>query len=329
MNKLDCYQQLHRIFSGRKTSIKKATLAEKLECSERTIERYLDDMRDLFQAPLVYNQNLRGWHYDPELSGQFELPGLWLTASDIQSLFLLLEMLNRYSHGAINEELASISDQIKALLKARGVSYDQLQDKIRILPQGQRVIPDHRLSHCLSSLLDKRRLNLSYQDFNGNTSQREISPQRLIYYRDNWYLDAYCHLRNSLRSFALARINQLSAHKTASKAVAPEQLDEHFRQGYGVFAGVATHTAVLRCLPPIAHDIAQQQWHSQQQGEWQGQDYLLSLPYSDHRELILDILKYTPNITVEAPAELQQQVRQRLEQGLNTYQRAETKPLDK
>jgi len=324
MNKLDRYQQLHRIFSSRKTPISKSALAEKLECSAKTIERYIDELRDFFQAPIVYDQALRGWHYDPGSSDQFELPGLWLTASDIQSLLLLLEMLNRYSHGLISDELSSINQQIQALLKARGIAYDELQDKIRILPQGQRVLPDTRLYHCFSSLIDKQRLNLSYQDFNGQSSQREISPQRLIYYRDNWYLDAYCHLRQALRSFALARINTLVSCKQAAQVVAPEQLDEHFRQGYGVFAGAAKYTAQLRCLPPIAHDIAQQQWHSQQHGEWDEQDYLLTIPYSDHRELILDILKHTPNIYVEQPAELRQQVQQRLQAGLEQYAQLET-----
>lgn len=319
MNKLDRYQQLHRIFSSRKTPISKSALATKLECSSKTIERYIDELRDFFQAPIVYDQTQRGWHYDPNISDQFELPGLWLTASDIQSLLLLLEMLNRYSHGLITDELSSISQQIQTLLKARGIAYDELQDKIRILPQGQRVLADTRLYHCFNNLINKQRLNLSYQDFNGQSSQREISPQRLIYYRDNWYLDAYCHLRQALRSFALARINTLETSKQPAQAIPPDQLDEHFRQGYGVFAGAAKYTARLRCLPPIAHDIAQQQWHSQQQGEWDKQDYLLTIPYSDHRELILDILKHTPNIYVEAPAELRHQVQQRLQAGVKQY----------
>lgn len=319
MNKQDRQQQLHRIFSHRQTAISKSALAAKLECSEKSIGRYIDELRDFFHAPLIYDQAQRGWYYDAKLSEQFELPGLWLTASDIQSLLLLLEMLNRYSNGLINEELDGISQQIKNLLQARGIAYDQLQDKIRILPQGQRALADSRLYHCVNSLMNAQRVNLNYKDFNGNPSQRAVSPQRLIYYRDNWYLDAYCHLRGELRSFALARITTLETSATTAKAISPEQLDEHFRDGYGVFAGHAKHQAKLRCLPAIAHDIAQQQWHSQQRGEWQGQDYLLEIPYSDHRELILDILKYTPNIYVEAPLELRQQVEQRLKAGLERY----------
>lgn len=37
-------------------------------------------------------------------------------------------------------------------------------------------------------------------------TERVVSPQRLIYYRDNWYLDAWDHLREALRSFSIDRI---------------------------------------------------------------------------------------------------------------------------
>lgn len=58
-----------------------------------------------------------------------------------------------------------------------------------------------------SALLRRRRLVIDYQGRgSGETRQREVSPQRLIHYRDNWYLDAWCHLRRALRSFSVDAI---------------------------------------------------------------------------------------------------------------------------
>jgi predicted DNA-binding transcriptional regulator YafY len=37
-------------------------------------------------------------------------------------------------------------------------------------------------------------------------TEREVSPQRLVHYRDNWYLDAWCHLREDVRSFSIDAI---------------------------------------------------------------------------------------------------------------------------
>ena len=39
-------------------------------------------------------------------------------------------------------------------------------------------------------------------------SERVVSPQRLTQYRNSWYLDAWCHQANGLRSFALERISE-------------------------------------------------------------------------------------------------------------------------
>src|SRR4030067_2182248 len=62
------------------------------------------------------------------------------------------------------------------------------------------------------ALLQRNSLHISYHGRgNDETSSREISPQRLIHYRDNWYLDAWCHSRNALRSFAVERITAAKA----------------------------------------------------------------------------------------------------------------------
>ncbi len=75
----------------------------------------------------------------------------------------------------------------------------------------------------------------------------------------------------------------------------------------------------MRFSPAIAREIASQQWHPQQQGEWQGEEYVLSFPYGDDRELVQDILKHTPNVVVEAPAKLKKAVKSKLQQGLERY----------
>lgn len=44
------------------------------------------------------------------------------------------------------------------------------------------------------AVLQRKRLTIQYYNRDrSQTSEREISPQRLTHYRDNWYLDAWCH----------------------------------------------------------------------------------------------------------------------------------------
>jgi len=47
----------------------------------------------------------------------------------------------------------------------------------------------------------------------------KVSPQRLVHYRDNWYLDAWCHLRGDLRSFAIDAIQEATTLPTKADDV--------------------------------------------------------------------------------------------------------------
>lgn len=91
-----------------------------------------------------------------------------------------------------------------------------------------------------------------------------ISPQTLLRYRDNWYLDAWCHLRQGLRSFALERIETAHTLNEAAEAIGPEQLEAHYAQSYGIFAGPVEHAAVLRFTAHRARWLADEQWHPAQ-----------------------------------------------------------------
>lgn len=73
------------------------------------------------------------------------------------------------------------------------------------------------------------------------------------------------------------------------------QLDAHYATGYGIFAGAALRTAILRFTPERARWIADERWHPQQQTKWLDDgSYELQIPYSDSRELIMDILHHAP-----------------------------------
>ena len=68
------------------------------------------------------------------------------------------------------------------------------------------------------------------------------------------------------------------------------KLDEHFATAYGIFAGTPTHTAVLRFTPERARWVVDEQWHPRQAGRFLDDGrYELQIPYSDARELIMDI----------------------------------------
>lgn len=319
LDKFDRFQLLHRLFRASRYPIPVSRLAERLECTEKTVKRAIESMRDYLDAPIEYYPASKGWQYSKDDNDLYELPGLWLTSHELQSLALLLQVIGNMGRGLLSEEMGVIEAHITRRLKARGIPRSVFDECIKVLPLHSRTIPGQVFSQVVGALVAGQRIEIRYKGFDNATTGRTLSPQTLVYYRENWYLDAWCHLRQALRTFSLARIEILTPLNAKALRIDKQLLADHFASSYGIFAGEAEQQARLRFYPEIAREIASQYWHPEQIGEWDGDDYLLTLPYSDDRELIKDILRYMPDIYVEAPISLRNRVRQRLEAGLKVF----------
>lgn len=319
MDKFDRFQQLHRLFVSRKKPVPMPVIAEKLECSESTAKRLVHQLRDYWQAPLQYSREANGWYYDSKHKDSFELPGLWLTAQELHGLATLLNLIQTMGEGLLNDELAVVEQRIHKLIQARGIDAQQLTQRIRYLPWAKRITDHHIFTGVAEALLTNKQITIAYRNYHNEASTRAVSPQTLVYYRENWYLDAWCHKKNELRTFSISRIERIRPERDKSKTIPPQQLADHFASSFGIFAGEAKHQARLRFYPEVARDIASQQWHPQQTGEWEGNCYLLSLPYNQDAELIMEILKYGNNVEVLAPAALRKKVKDRLRAALSMY----------
>jgi predicted DNA-binding transcriptional regulator YafY len=151
-------------------------------------------------------------------------------------------------------------------------------------------------------------------------TEREISPQRLVHYRDNWYLDAYCHLRQDLRSFAVDAIRHAAIQETPAKEVRDAELDEYLGSGYGIFAGRKVQWATLKFTPEAARWVSAQNWHPKQRSRLEKDgSYVLELPYAEDRELVMEILKFGADVEVLAPSGLRQRVADALKAAAQRY----------
>ena len=78
--------------------------------------------------------------------------------------------------------------------------------------------------------------------------------------------------------------------------------------------------AILRFTPERARWVAAESWHPEQQSNFdQDGHYILEIPYSDDRELVMDILKYGPDVTVVGPDSLRKRVKEALANALDHY----------
>jgi len=91
--------------------------------------------------------------------------------------------------------------------------------------------------------------------------------------------------------------------------VSDAKLDAIFGPSYGIFSGGRIRWARLRFSPERTPWVKDEQWHPKQEGQLKPDgSYLLRIPYTDHRELIMDILKHGAHCEVSGPAGLRKLV---------------------
>jgi proteasome accessory factor C len=179
-----------------------------------------------------------------------------------------------------------------------------------------------------SATLQRRKLRVRYHSRSKDeVSERTLSPQRLVHYRGDWYLDAWCETRKSLRSFSVDRIKHAAELDEQAQDFFDAELDEYFASAYGIFSGRANKTAVLRFSPNSSRWVADDRWHPRQVGQFLTDgSFELSIPYRDDRELLMDILKYGPEVEVISPESLRNAIARKLQAALSHYPR--TSELD-
>lgn len=321
MDRFDRIYALHTTLRRAHYPVSTGRLCEELDCSQATLRRIVQQLREELGAPVETSRHDGGGYwYAEEERGRYELPGLWFNTSELLALTACLQLLHEIEPGVLEPTLTPLRDRIEKLLDARHLGAGELH-RIRILDMAARIDHPHVFRVLAESVLARHRLVFSYRArSSGEMSERRVSPQRLTRYRDNWYLDAWDPSRRALRIFAVDCIESPCVLPDRAKDVAREKLDRTLATSYGIFAGPPKHTAVLRFTPERARWVADEQWHPQQNSHFLADGrYELRVPYGDERELIMDILKYGPDVEVVAPAALRREVAKRLAAAARQY----------
>ena len=304
-------------------SVTRAQFLEALEVSPATFKRDLEYLRDRLAAPIVWDPELRGYRYESGAAlEQFQLPGLWFNTSEIQALLSMDALLDNLQPGVLSKHIEPLRSRIRMLLDEGDHDAGEIARRIRVLPLAAKTYSSENFQLLCQALLSRRCVDMTYYSRpTDSSSERRVSPQRLIYYRDNWYLDAWCHLREGLRSFSVDAITALAVSDEAAVEIDEAELNRELESGYGIFSGTATQQALLRFSPAAARWVSRETWHPDQSGSYDDEGfYRLQLPYSQDTELVMDILKHGPEVEVLEPPALRARVRQRLQATRDLYE---------
>lgn len=283
-----------------------------LEVSRATFQRDMEYLRDRHGAPIVYDSFERGYRYDLSSAEakRFELPGVWFSAEEMHALLSMHALVEDMGGGFLKDQLGVLRDRIAGLLGQDVDGFERLKQRIRVFSAGQRKSRTDAFGIVAEATVSRRRLRMHYSArTTGQTTEREVSPQRLIHYRGNWYLDAWCHTRNGPRAFSLDAIETASAIDETAVDIDFEELERTLGSAYGIFTGQRNQWAELRFSEEASRWIRDEIWHEDQQLiiDAEGRA-VLKVPYGLEQELVMDVLRHGANVEVLNPESLRQRI---------------------
>ena len=295
-----------------------------LEVSPATLKRDLSYLRDRLHAPIVYDRFKGGYLLaeDPK-RGRHRLPGLWFSPKEIQALLTMHHLLQDLETGGLlGPHIQPLLQRVQSLMDTGARDAVQVEQRVRLIPAGLRRQTDLQTFEMVgNALMMRKRLDLTYEGrHRREVTQRQVSPQRLVHYRDNWYLEAWCHASDGMRKFALDAIRQAVMSEETAQEIPLPDIEQQMSEGYGVYAGGVVRVARLRFNADAARWVRHEIWHAKQKQTLNHDGSLdLELPYVNDTELVMDVLRHGENVEVLAPPELRETVARRLKASSTLY----------
>jgi predicted DNA-binding transcriptional regulator YafY len=329
MDRLERYYKIDQLLKDRKV-VSFAAFVKELGMSRASVKRDLEYMRERFNAPIEYDREANGYRFGkPRTGPRYELPGLWFSADEAYALLSMKTLLAELQPGLLEPHVGPLQERLRAIVGGEP-AWKDIEKRIRVFQPERRSGEEAaggkaagaHFGLIAAAVLRRSRLWIRhYNRKDDRETEREISPQRLVHYRGNWYVDGYCHMREGLRSFAVDAIRAAELRDGRAKEIPAAELDEHLGSGYGIFAGRDVQWATLRFTPEAARWVSAQVWHPKQRARFEeGGSYVLEIPYANDRELLMEILKFGADVEVLAPASLRTRVAESLKHAARRYE---------
>ncbi len=185
-------------------------IAQQLEVTTRTIYR---DIAAL-QASRIPIEGAAGVGY--VMRAGYDLPPLMFNEEEMEALVIGLAMLSRTSDKGLHGAAKSIMDKVNTSFSSNSVSRSTTSGKsfsgkkaFFVSKYGPRESAVVSLPEVRKAIRQQFKLKITYQDADGNHTQRIIWPLAIGYFIECEMIGAWCEHRNDYRNFRIDRVTEI------------------------------------------------------------------------------------------------------------------------
>lgn len=283
-------------------------LAAELEVSTKSIHRDLEFMRDRLQLPLEFDRGRFGYFYTEQVSA---FPTVQITEGELFALIVAERALQQYRGTSFEKPLLSaIKKMEQSLPQTISLDLGDIERAISFRTRAEPILDLNIFDRLAKATANREQLELTYRKPGlQRLEHRLVDPYHLANINGEWFLFAYDHLRNDIRTFVPSRIKSVRATGHSFEPRKAFSLDERLRDSFGVHSGRGTYQVALRFDSRVADYIREKKWHqSQVLKDLPNGGVELRMKLSGLQEVERWVLGWAGNVKVLAPRELAEAV---------------------
>ena len=172
-------------------------LADKFEVSVRTIYRDIDSISSV-GVPIFTTQGKGG---GIKIDNEYILNKSLFDTNEKEEIIAALQGLEKTNEAYKSELITKLS----TLFKIKNSNWIEID----FTSWGSNNTYQDLFNALKTAIINKNIISFSYISSKGEKINRKVKPIRLLFKEQDWYLYAFCLLRNDFRYFKLSRIKDL------------------------------------------------------------------------------------------------------------------------
>lgn len=320
-NKVQRYRLLQIDEEIRSGKFPNATsLSKKIEVSSRTIQRDIEYMRDMYNAPIEFDAYKNGYYYTEE---NFYIKSVPLSEGELFSVALFDQLLEQYRNTPLENDLRSVFKKIEMSLPNK-ITLDSsfLQNQITFIPDQMGTINPENFSKVFSALKNRHVLDFEYRPLQKTTwMTRRINPLHAVCQKGNWYVMRFCHDKKDIRVFNFSRMQNVTESKEEFDIPEDFNPDKYFDKEIGIWlSATKKYTVELLISAEIGTFALERSWNKNQKIEQREDGSVwVSFETTQLPEVKRWVLGQGKTVKVLGPDELIAQVKEEVAVVLGMY----------
>lgn len=305
----------------REGGVRADDLVERFELDERSMRRYLADLREL-DVPMV--DEGRGEARTISVERWWRRTGVQLTLMEALSLHFGRKLFTFLEGTSFQADMDGAIERLEPAISRAG------RELARELDRKFLAVPEHAkayggeasevIDELVTALVYNHPIEVRYAKPSGLLRLYRLQPYTLAVHRQGLYVFAHDTEAGQVKTFAVERIAEIARDRKGHFDLPPDW-DPHayLRHAFGIMSGTP-RTVRIAFGPEVKPYVRERRWHASQRIDTRPDGWIeLVMQVAITPELLAWVHSFGPDARVVEPPELVEQVRAQLERALARY----------